>query len=212
MSSKLVAGHGATTDSVLDLSQIVDYFWWKPPADGQVIHREMLTTGAFKPSGKERGLTDLKCSFLLHFGAQSLFFKNAKQCFYITGKRHVSVSNVMPRLPISFHEAGDVQRKTMSLSEHCSTGVWHDFWVFQYGKQFKITCLTCSKRPREKRVTEAVSLEFTSLVSPVMYFLAYAIVKNRNHKWNKILTWLKINKTSFVCSQSDRFKRCARSL
>lgn len=161
------------------------------------------------PSGKERGLTDLKCSFLLHFGAQSLFFKNAKQCFCITGKLHVSVSNVMPRLPISFHEAGDVQRKTMSLSEHCSTGVWHDFWVFQYGKQFKITCLTCSKRPREKRVTEAVSLEFTSLVSPVMYFLAYAIVKNRNHKWNKILTWLKINKTSFVCSQSDRFKRCA---
>lgn len=123
------------------------------------------------PSGKERGLTDLKCSFLLHFGAQSLFFKNAKQCFCITGKLHVSI------------------------------------W-----KAIQNNMLNLLKRPREKRVTEAVSLEFTSLVSPVMYFLAYAIVKNRNHKWNKILTWLKINKTSFVCSQSDRFKRCARSM
>lgn len=59
------------------------------------------------PSGEERGLSDLKCSFLLHFGAQSLFFKNAKQCFCITGKLQVSVSNVMPQLPISFHEADD---------------------------------------------------------------------------------------------------------
>lgn len=54
------------------------------------------------PSGKERGLTVLKCSFLLHFGAESLFFKNSKQCLCITGKLHVSVSNVMPRLPISW--------------------------------------------------------------------------------------------------------------
>lgn len=130
------------------------------------------------PSGEERGLTDLKCSFLLHFGAQTLFFKNSKQRFCITGKLHVSVSNVMPRLPISWGwwRAKEDHFWTLQhrrLAWFLSVSIW---------KAIQNNMLNLLKKTKGEKSYRGSGLEFTSLVLPVMYFLAYAIAKNRNHK------------------------------